>query len=275
MSILKKFMNFKGLIGIVLVILVVLIAIFAPLLIPPEYATRMDMRARLAPPNFNHWFGTDQLGRDLFYRVMLGARTSINIAASAVLMSLIIGLPLGLISGYFGGRTDNILMRLVDTLLSFPALLLALTISAVLGPNLQNTILAIGIAFTPYLARLIRGEALRVSQMPYVEAARSSGATNTRLIVGHVLPNIMPVVIVQATISLAFAILAEAGLSFLGLGTQPPEASWGLMIQASRDYLDRAPWTALVPGTAVALTVLGLNMFGDVLRDALDPRSQS
>ena len=268
-------MNFKGLIGIVLVILVVLIAIFAPLLIPPEYATRMDMRARLAPPNFNHWFGTDQLGRDLFYRVMLGARTSINIAASAVLMSLIIGLPLGLISGYFGGRTDNILMRLVDTLLSFPALLLALTISAVLGPNLQNTILAIGIAFTPYLARLIRGEALRVSQMPYVEAARSSGATNTRLIVGHVLPNIMPVVIVQATISLAFAILAEAGLSFLGLGTQPPEASWGLMIQASRDYLDRAPWTALVPGTAVALTVLGLNMFGDVLRDVLDPRSQS
>ncbi len=275
MSILKKFMNFKGLTGIVLVILVVLIAIFAPLLIPPEYATRMDMRARLAPPNFNHWFGTDQLGRDLFYRVMLGARTSINIAASAVLMSLIIGLPLGLISGYFGGRTDNILMRLVDTLLSFPALLLALTISAVLGPNLQNTILAIGIAFTPYLARLIRGEALRVSQMPYVEAARSSGATNTRLIVGHVLPNIMPVVIVQATISLAFAILAEAGLSFLGLGTQPPEASWGLMIQASRDYLDRAPWTALVPGTAVALTVLGLNMFGDVLRDVLDPRSQS
>jgi peptide/nickel transport system permease protein len=274
-SILKKFMNFKGLIGIVLVILVVLIAIFAPLLIPPEYATRMDMRARLAPPNFSHWFGTDQLGRDLFYRVMLGAQTSINIAASAVLMSLIIGLPLGLISGYFGGRTDNILMRLVDTLLSFPALLLALTISAVLGPNLQNTILAIGIAFTPYLARLIRGEALRVSQMPYVEAARSSGATNTRLIVGHVLPNIMPVVIVQATISLAFAILAEAGLSFLGLGTQPPEASWGLMIQASRDYLDRAPWTALVPGTAVALTVLGLNMFGDVLRDVLDPRSQS
>tara|TARA_A100001011_G_scaffold262781_1_gene271289 strand:- start:171 stop:590 length:420 start_codon:yes stop_codon:yes gene_type:complete len=138
---------------------------------------------------------------------------------------------------------------------------------------MQNTIIAIGIAFTPYLARLIRGEALRVSQMPYVEAAISSGATNLRLIIGHVLPNIMPVIIVQSTISLAFAILAEAGLSFLGLGTQPPEASWGLMIQASRDYLDRAPWTALVPGAAVALTVLGLNMFGDVLRDVLDPRS--
>ncbi len=270
---LKKFLNFKGSTGMVLVLLVIIIAIFAPLFIPPEYATRMDMRARLSPPDLNHWLGTDQLGRDLFYRVMLGARTSIYIAASAVLMSLVIGLPLGLISGYFGGRTDNILMRLVDTLLSFPALLLALTISAVLGPNIQNTIIAIGIAFTPYLARLIRGEALRVSQMPYVEAARSSGATNLRLIIGHVLPNIMPVIIVQSTISLAFAILAEAGLSFLGLGTQPPEASWGLMIQASRDYLDRAPWTALVPGTAVALTVLGLNMFGDVLRDVLDPRS--
>ena len=275
MSVFKKFLNFKGLTGMTLVFCVILIAIFAPLIIPPEFATRMDMRARLAPPDMEHWLGTDQLGRDLFYRVMLGAKTSIGIATSAVLMSLVIGLPLGLISGYFGGRTDNVLMRLVDTLLSFPALLLALTISAVLGPNLQNTIIAIGIAFTPYLARLIRGEALRVAQMPYVEAARSSGATNSRLIIGHVLPNIMPVVIVQSTISLAFAILAEAGLSFLGLGTQPPEASWGLMIQASRDYLDRAPWTALVPGTAVALTVLGLNMFGDVLRDVLDPRSQS
>ena len=269
----KKLFNPKGFIGSILVVLVVLIAIFAPLIIPPEYATRMDMRARLSPPDFSHWLGTDQLGRDLFYRMMLGARTSINIATSAVLMSLIIGLPLGLVSGYFGGRVDNILMRLVDTLLSFPALLLALTISAVLGPSMQNTIIAIGIAFTPYLARLIRGEALRVSQMPYVEAAISSGATHLRLIIGHVLPNIMPVIIVQSTISLAFAILAEAGLSFLGLGTQPPEASWGLMIQASRDYLDRAPWTALVPGTAVALTVLGLNMFGDVLRDVLDPRS--
>jgi len=173
-SIFKKFLNFKGIIGITLVLCVVLIAIFAPLIIPPEFATKMDMRARLSPPNMAHWMGTDQLGRDLFYRVMLGARTSINIATSAVLMSLVIGLPLGLVSGYFGGRTDNVLMRLVDTLLSFPALLLALTISAVLGPNLQNTIIAIGIAFTPYLARLIRGEALRVAQMPYVEAARSS-----------------------------------------------------------------------------------------------------
>jgi ABC-type dipeptide/oligopeptide/nickel transport system permease subunit len=275
MIFLRKFFNFKGLIGIFLVLVAVSTAIIAPLVIPPEYATNMDMRARLSPPTLDHFLGTDQLGRDLFYRVMLGARTSISIAVSAVLLSLVIGLPMGLISGFFRGTVDNILMRLVDTLLSFPALLLALTISAVLGPNLKNTILAIGIAFTPYLARLIRGEALRVSQMPYVEAAKAAGANNLRIMVGHILPNITPVIIVQFTISLAFAILAEAGLSFLGLGTQPPEASWGLMIQASRDYLDRAPWTALVPGIAVALTVLGLNMFGDVLRDVLDPRSKT
>ncbi|MFO7854183.1 MAG: ABC transporter permease, partial [Paracoccaceae bacterium] len=169
------------------------------------------------------------------------------------------------------GWTDSGLMRLVDTFLSFPVLLLALTISAVLGPSLPNTILAIGIAFAPYLARIVRGEALRVAALPYIEAARSQGATHLRIVRRHVLPNIMAPVIVQATISVAFAILAEAGLSFLGLGTQPPTPSWGLMIQASRDYLDVAPWTALAPGLAVALTVLGLNMLGDALRDAMDP----
>jgi peptide/nickel transport system permease protein len=269
----RGFLTAKGVIGGIIVLSVLAIAIFAPILIPPEWATQMDMRARLSGPTPAHPLGTDQLGRDLFYRVLLGAQTSIMIAGTAVLMSLVIGLPLGVISGYFGGWIDNVLMRLVDTLLAFPALLLALTISAVLGPNLTNTIIAIGIAFTPYLARIIRGEALRVAQMPYVEAARSAGTTDTMMILRHVLPNIMPPIIVQATISLAFAILAEAGLSFLGLGTQPPDASWGLMIQASRDYLDIAPWTALVPGGAVALTVLGLNMFGDVLRDVLDPRT--
>jgi peptide/nickel transport system permease protein len=251
-----------------------LVAIFAPLFIPADFATHMQMTARLKPPSAQHWLGTDQLGRDLFYRVVLGARTSLTIAVSAVLISLAFGLPLGLISGFYRGVVDNVLMRLVDTLLSFPVLLLALTISAMLGPSIPNAIIAIGVAFTPFLARIVRGEALRVGQMPYVEAARAGGATDRRLIVLHVLPNILPPIIVQATISLAFAILAEAGLSFLGLGTQPPQSSWGLMIQASRDYLDRAPWTALVPGAAVALTVLGLNISGDVLRDIFDPRSQ-
>ena len=270
----KRFRTSKGIIGLTLVVLALAIAIFAPLVIPADYATRMVMSARLHPPSLGHILGTDQLGRDMFFRVMLGARTSLLIAVSAVLMSIVIGLPLGIVSGYYGGTLDNVLMRLVDTLLSFPALLLALTISAVLGPNLPNTIVAIGVAFTPFLARIIRGEALRVAQMPYVEAARASGTTDANMLVRHILPNIMPATIVQGTISLAFAILAEAGLSFLGLGTQPPQSSWGLMIQASRNYLDVAPWTALVPGFAVALTVLGLNMFGDVLRDILDPRTK-
>lgn len=266
-------MTTKGLLGLLLVTVMAAIAILAPLLVPADLATKMHMTARLSPPSMEFPLGTDQLGRDLLYRVMLGAQTSLGIAVAAVAMSLVLGLPLGLVSGYYGGRLDNLLMRFVDTLLSFPALLLALTISAVLGPSIPNTIIAIGVAFTPYLARIIRGEALRVSAMPYVEAAQAAGGTDLTMLLRHILPNVMPAVIVQATISLAFAILAEAGLSFLGLGTQPPAASWGLMIQASRDYLDRGPWTGLVPGAAVALTVLGLNMFGDVLRDVLDPRA--
>ena len=269
-----RFLCAKGLVGLAIILVVLAIAIAGPLLIAPNLATQMHMALRLRPPSDAHWLGTDQLGRDLLYRVLLGARTSLTIAVSAVALSIALGLPLGIVSGYVGGWIDGVLMRLVDAMLSFPALLLALTISAMLGPSVPNTIVAIGVAFTPFLARIIRGEALRVAQMPYVEAARAAGATAVTMIVRQLLPNVLPLVIVQGTISLAFAILAEAGLSFLGLGTQPPQSSWGLMIQASRDYLDVAPWTALVPGTAVALTVLALNMFGDVLRDVLDPRAR-
>ncbi len=271
----KRFLTPQGVVGFSLIFAIAAVGILAPLLVPRDYATRMKMAARLKPPSLEFWFGTDQLGRDLFFRVLLGAHTSLGIAAAAVGISIVIGLPLGIISGYVRGRTDNVLMRLVDTLLSFPALLLALTISAMPGPSIPNTIIAIGIAFTPFLARIIRGEALRVSAMPYVEAARAAGTGDVAMIIRHILPNVIPLVIVQGTISLAFAILAEAGLSFLGLGTQPPNSSWGLMIQASRDYLDVAPWTALAPGAAVALTVLALNMSGDVLRDVLDPRVRS
>ena len=261
----------KGLIGLSLVVLFTAVAVGSPFLVPEELTTKIDVRARLEPPSVEHPLGTDQLGRELLWRVLLGAHTSLVIAVLAVALSVVVGLPLGVASGYFGGWTDHSLMRLVDTLLSFPVLLLALAISAVLGPSVPNTILAIGIAFSPYLSRIVRGETLRVAALPYVEAARSQGASNWRIIRLHVLPNVMAPVIVQATISVAFAILAEAALSFLGLGAQPPTPSWGLMIQASRDYLDVAAWTALVPGVAVAATVLGLNMLGDVLRDALDP----
>lgn len=268
-------LNTKGLIGLTLVIIFTLMAILAPIFVPEALSTKIDVTARLSPPTAAHLLGTDQLGRDLLYRVLLGANTSMFIAVVAVALSLALGLPLGILSGYFKGWVDLGLSRLVDTLLSFPAILLALAISAVLGPNLRNTVLAIGIAFAPYLARVVRGETLKVASLPYVEAARSQGASDMRIIRKYILPNIMAPVIVQATISVAFAILAEAGLSFLGLGTQPPTPSWGLMIQASRDYLDVAPWTALVPGLAVALAVLGLNMLGDVLRDVLDPTFDS
>ncbi|MEM7736256.1 MAG: ABC transporter permease [Deinococcota bacterium] len=261
----------KALVGLVLVGLVVLIGVVAPFVITEEMTTRIDITARLSGPSLAHPLGTDQLGRDLFYRVLLGARTSLQVSLAAVLLSLVLGLPVGVAAGYYRGALDLTLMRVVDALLSFPVLLLALTISAVLGPSVRNASLAIGIAFAPYLARIVRSETLKVSNLPYVEAARALGASHLRIIGQAIMPNIMAPLIVQTTISVAFAILAEAGLSFLGLGTQPPTPSWGLMIQASRDYLDIAPWTALVPGGAVALTVLGLNMLGDVLRDILDP----
>ncbi len=179
-----------------------------------------------------------------------------------------------MVSGYFGGWIDNVLMRTVDALLAFPALLLALTISAVLGPNLRNTIIAIGIAFTPYLARIIRGEALRVAQLPFVEAARASGTNNLNMLIRHILPNVMPATIVQGTISLAFAILAEAGLSFLGLGTQPPQRFLGADDPGLAQLPRHGALDGAGAGAAVALTVLGFNMFGDVLRDILDPRTK-
>ncbi|HKI57461.1 MAG TPA: ABC transporter permease [Trueperaceae bacterium] len=267
----RIFRTSKGLVGGTLVALVVVVGVLGPVVIPHHLATQIDVLHRLAPPSAAHPLGTDQLGRDELVRMLLGARTSLYVGVLAVALSVVIGLPLGLIGGYFGGWADLVLMRIVDAIISFPVLLLALTISAVLGPNLTNATLSIGIVYAPYLARIARSEVLKVSAMPYVEAARASGAGHVWIMLRTVLPNIVPPVIVQSTISMAFAILAEAALSFLGLGTQPPTPSWGLMIQAARDYLDIAPWTALVPGAAIALSVLGLNMLGDALRDALDP----
>src|SRR5260370_4946352 len=206
----RGFLTAKGLVGATLVIVMFLIAVVAPLLIPADLATRMTMTARLRPPSALHWLGTDQLGRDLLYRVMLGARTSLSIAGAAVLMSLIPGLPLGMLSGFYRGRIDNMLMRLVDTLLSFPVLFLALTIIAMLGPTVPIAIIAIGVAFAPFLARIVRGEALRVTQMPYVEAARAAGADDLQLILRHLLPNVMPPTILPPTFHPAFPILAHA-----------------------------------------------------------------
>jgi len=196
-------------IGVTLLLAIALVVIVGPMVIPADAATAVDMSARRAPPSQTRWLGTDQLGRDLIFRVILGARTSLEIAVSSIAMSIVPGPPIGLVQGDFGGFIDTVLMRLVDTLLAFPAPVLALTISAILGPNIRNTI--IGIAFTPFLARIIQSDALRVAQMPYLEAARSSGTNNLMIMLRHVLPNILPAVTVQSTISLAFAILVAAG----------------------------------------------------------------
>lgn len=265
----------KGILGVVFIALIVGVAIFAPMVISASAATKMDFTARLAGPSLAHPLGTDQLGRDVMLRVLLGTRTSVGIAGSAVALALLIGVSAGLVAGFFGGWVDAVLMRIVDALLSFPALLLALAISAILGPSVTNTIIAIGAAYTPLLARMVRSESMRVARLPFVEAAAASGTRRLPLIWRHIVPSILPAIAVQATITLAFAILAEASLSFLGLGTQPPNSSWGLMIQASRDYLEKGPWIALAPGAAVAMTVLGLNLLGDALRDLFDPRIKS
>lgn len=269
----KKYLSVKVLVAFFLVGIVLVVAVSAPWLISAERVTEMDITSRLKPPSMEFLLGTDQLGRDIMARILIGTQTSIVLSIASISLAIVIGVPIGLISGYAGGWIDNITMRFIDALLSFPMLLLALVISAVLGPSFQNTVLAIGIAFSPFLARVVRGESLRVAHLPFVEAARAAGTRNSVMLIRHILPNTVPAIIVQATIGLAFAVLAEAALSFLGLGTQPPMASWGLMIQSSRQFLDVAPWTALAPGMALFVTIVGFNLLGDVLRDMLDPRT--
>ncbi|HEY7909380.1 MAG TPA: ABC transporter permease, partial [Thermomicrobiales bacterium] len=215
------------------------------------------------------------LGRDTLSRVIYGARISLEVGIIAVGISLVIGVLLGLIAGYTGGATDAIIMRIMDGLLAFPALVLALAITAMLGPSLSNVMLAIGITGIPSFARLVRGQVLTTKQLEYVQAAQSVGASDWRLMLRHILPNILAPIIVQASISVAAAILAEAGLSFLGLGIQPPTASWGSMLNVAKGYLSRTAWLAIAPGTAIFVTVLGFNFLGDAIRDVLDPRLRS
>jgi peptide/nickel transport system permease protein len=204
--------------------------------------------------------------------VLYGGRASLTAGVVAVGLALLLGVPLGLAAGYFGGHVDAVIMRVMDALLSFPALVLALAITAALGPNLSHALLAIGIVATPLFARLTRGQALSVREREFVLAARAVGAGPARIMVRHILPNVAAPLIVQASLSIPLAILAEASLSFLGLGVQPPEPSWGGMVNAGKDYLDLAPWMAFAPGTAILLTVMGFNFLGDGIRDALDPR---
>ncbi|MFN8522039.1 MAG: ABC transporter permease [Chloroflexota bacterium] len=257
--------------GLLIVAALTIAAAFAPYLSPYE-PTRQRLLEALQSPSLAHLLGTDENGRDVLSRILHGARVSLLAGVFSVTIGLASGVTLGLIAGYFGGRVDNWIMRAMDALLAFPALVLALAITATLGPGLRNAMIAIGIVYTPIFARLTRGQVLSVREREYVEAARTIGAGHGRIMRSHVLPNVMAPIIVQASLSVAFAILAEATLSFLGLGVQPPDPSWGSMVSRGKDYLDQAPWMAFAPGGAILMAVMGFNFIGDAVRDALDPR---
>jgi len=257
--------------GIGVVGLVVFLALFAGLLAPRD-PVKPDLNRSLEPPSLSHLLGTDDLGRDILSRVIYGARVSLLAGVVSVAIALLAGVGLGVISGYWGGWADNVIMRLMDSLLSFPAIVLALAIAAAIGAGLTNVMIAIGIVNTPTFARLARGQALAVRELDYVGAARGLGAWDLRIMRVHLLPNIAAPLIVQTSLSVAFAILAEASLSFLGFGVKPPEPSWGSMVSMGRGYLQQAPWLVFGPGAAIFITVMGFNFVGDALRDALDPR---
>ena len=224
------------------------------------------------PPSASHWFGTDDLGRDILVRVIYGARASLLAGIISVGIALSIGVPLGLAAGYLGGFLDSLIGRMTDAMLACPFLILAIALAAFLGPSLGNAMIAIGVTATPIFVRLTRGQVLAVKMEDYVEAARAVGNPRWRIVFVHILPNIMPALLVQATLSIAAAIIAEAALSFLGLGQQPPEPSWGSMLNSAQRFLVNAPWMAVWPGLAIFVTVLSFNLVGDGLRDALDPR---
>jgi peptide/nickel transport system permease protein len=271
---LRRLLKRKGaLVGLWVISSFILLAVFAPLIVPYDpIATSWALVRK--PPSSAHWFGTDELGRDILTRVVYGARASLAAGAISVSIALAIGVPLGLLSGYRGGFVDSLISRFTDAMLACPFLILAIALAAFLGPSLGNAMIAIGISATPIFIRLTRGQTLSVKVEDYVEAARAMGNPRWRIALVHILPNIMPALLVQATLSIAAAIIAEAALSFLGLGQQPPNPSWGSMLNAAQRFLTNAPWMAIWPGLAIFLVVLSLNLVGDGLRDALDPRQR-
>ncbi|CAN5885783.1 ABC transporter permease [soil metagenome] len=260
--------------GLVVLAILVVVAAFAPW-IAPYGINEIDVTNRLAPPSLGNLFGTDDLGRDVFSRVVVASRVSLQVGFIAVGIALVLGTPVGLIAGYYGGRVDSILMRIMDVLFSIPAIVLAIAILATLGPGIFNAMIAIGVVYTPIFARITRGSVLSVREAVFVRAAKSLGATDGRILRTHVLPNVIAPIIVQTSLSLAFAILAEAALSFLGLGVQPPDPAWGRMLSEGRGFFQLAPWMAIFPGLGILVTVMSFNFVGDGLRDALDPQQRS
>ncbi len=261
----------SGVIGLVIVMTLILAAVLAPWIAPHD-PLRMAAGPRFEPPSFAHWFGTDDFGRDVFSRIIHGARLTLQIGIIAVGISLTSGLLLGLVSGYAGGWAERILMRLVDVLFSFTEIVIALACLAILGIGLTNAMIAIGIASIPFYARVTHSIVLVEKGKPYFEAGIAAGAGHSRMIFLHLLPNVVPTLIVVGTLGISTAVLAAAGLSFLGLGAQPPQPEWGFMLASSRDLISRAPWMMIFPGLSIAITVLGFNLLGDGIREALDPR---
>lgn len=274
----RKFAEFVGsktnLLGLGIVILLAAAGVFAPWLAPYE-PTETNVRERLQAPNVDHPMGTDQLGRDLFSRILYGARISLKVSVSVVAITLLVGTVMGVVSGYAGGWVDEAIMRLVDLLIAFPGLLFALVVVSVLGPSLFNLMLALAVTGWTQYARVIRGEVLSVKEDDFVKAAQVMGASRTRIMGRHLVPNVISPIVVLATMDLGTVVLGTAGLSFLGFGAQPPTPEWGRMLASSRSLLTTAWWMANFPGLAIMLTVFGFNLLGDGLRDVLDPRDVS
>lgn len=270
----RRLIRRKGaVLGLVVIALFVLLAVFAPLIVPYDPIATSWSLVRKAP-SMQHWFGTDELGRDVLARVVYGARASLLAGVISVGIALAIGVPLGLLAGYRGGFIDALISRITDAMLACPFLILAIALAAFLGPSLGNAMIAIGVSATPIFIRLTRGQVMSVKVEDYVEAARAMGNPRWRIALVHILPNILPALLVQATLSIAAAIIADAALSFLGLGQQPPAPSWGSMLNAAQRFLTSAPWMAIWPGLAIFLVVLSFNLVGDGLRDALDPKAR-
>ena len=264
----------SAVIGGSIVVFFVLVAVFAPLLSPYD-PNASDWLAIRQAPSAAHWFGTDDLGRDILSRILFGARASLIAGVIAVAIAIAIGVPLGLIAGYFGGLIDAVISRCTDALLAVPFLVLAIALAAFLGASLQNAMIAIGVSAVPIFIRLTRGQVLVVKSEDYITAARAVGVRDRNIIVSHVFPNVLAPVVVQGTITMAVAILAEASLAFLGLGQRPPAPSWGSMLDVARQFLIEAPWMAVWPGLAIVAIVLGFNLLGDGLNDALNPHRDS
>jgi peptide/nickel transport system permease protein len=258
------------------VILLILIAIVVPIILPSDIHVDQDTNPSesLLPPSLSHPYGTDELGRDVFKRVLLGTRISLTTALMAVGMALVVGVPLGAVAGFFGGRIDDLIMRTTDIFLGFPPLLLAIAIAAFLGPNLRNAMIAIAAAWWPWYTRIVRGQAVSIKERQFVKAAKAIGTPSRKIILKHILPNCVAPVIVQSSMDIGGVILTIASLSFLGLGAQSPTPEWGLMISTSRIYFPNAWWYSIFPGLAIFLTVLVFNLLGDGLREILDPKTR-